>query len=233
MILSGSSLMADAIFSDLSLIPVVNRLGVSLGVGDFSIDEICRRHKIDSAFFLAVVNTFLNDNYFPGEAEVAFPIEMVLDYLSLTDEYYAGVQLPNIARHFNSLLGRSPADNNLPQLSRFFEETSHELLDSISADKESLFPMICRMRGGERLSEEKVESLKDSLSRKGIAEKVADLASFFVMHLKGEYDRNLCFAVLSAVSQLARDIRQNNRIRERILSPLVEKLIVRSPDSSL
>ena len=55
-------------------------------------------------------------------------------------------------------------------------------------------------------------------------EKIDDLLSFFVMHLKGEYEPNLCVAVVTAIFALRKDIRQNNRIRSRILLPQAERL---------
>ena len=46
----------------------------------------------------------------------------------------------------------------------------------------------------------------------------------FVIHLRGDYDRILCHAVLFAVISLEKDICQNNRIRNRVLRPLVDAL---------
>ena len=41
-------------------------------------------------------------------------------------------------------------------------------------------------------------------------------------HLSGAYDENLCYAVLFAIDTLGRDIRQHNRIRHRILLPMID-----------
>lgn len=222
MILTDNSSLAEAIFSNPSLIPVINRFGVCLGVGDASVSEVCRSHGIDLAFFLAVANTFLNDNYFPTALSGAFPTEKVVEYLSLTDRYYAEVQLPNVERHFGMLLQCSPEGNNLPMLRGFFHEMKRELLSCIDYDCNDAFPAIFNLLKGER-----GEFLPDTerLERRGVVEKVDDLAAFFVRHLRGSYDRNLCVAVVSAVFLLAKDMRQNNRIRERILVPSVRDLI--------
>lgn len=226
MLLTPSSRLADAIFSDPSFIPVVNRFGIYLGVGDASVEEVCHAHEIDLPFFLAVANTFLNENYFPEEAADAFPPEKVIRYLTLTDNYYADIQLPNIERHFQWLMQRSARDNNLSLLLDFFTETRRELLSCIEADRDRWFPMVLELHCGNPGAAENADpSMPEALARRGVADKVGDLASFFVMHLKGVYDRNLCVAVVSAVFSLARDISQNNRIRERILCPLAESLI--------
>lgn len=53
-----------------------------------------------------------------------------------------------------------------------------------------------------------------------IEDKLSDLINMFVIHLRGEYDANLCHAVLFAIISLEKDIKQNNRIRNRILYPI-------------
>ena len=57
-----------------------------------------------------------------------------------------------------------------------------------------------------------------------IEDKINDLLSMFVIHLKGDYDHNLALAVLMAVVSLKKDITQNNRIRNRILRLLSQTL---------
>lgn len=225
MILTDSSTLAEAIFATPSLIPVINRFGILLGVGDASVAEVCRRHDIDTEFFLAIVNTFLNDDYFPDTLSGALPLGKVLEYLHLTDRYYAEVQLPNIERHFQALLHSSPEKNNLPLLQRFFLEMKSELLSCIEFDNLTAFPLIRSILSYGKATAGMSESLPDSLARRGVVEKVDDLSAFFVIHLKGDYNRNLCMAVVSAVFHLSRDIRQNNRIRERILSPALQSLM--------
>ena len=58
-----------------------------------------------------------------------------------------------------------------------------------------------------------------------IEQKLSDLKSMFIIHLSGEYDENLCLAVVFAIIRLEKDIIQNNRIRTRILLPYIKSLI--------
>ena len=50
---------------------------------------------------------------------------------------------------------------------------------------------------------------------------MADLKSIMVKHLTGQFNDNLCYAVFFAICSLEKDIKQHNRIRYRILLPLV------------
>ena len=58
-----------------------------------------------------------------------------------------------------------------------------------------------------------------------LEEKLDDLKSLFVIHLRGEYDLNLCHGVIFALYSLEKDIKQHNRIRNRILRPIADAML--------
>ena len=186
-----------------SLLPVVDRLGIRLGVGDATIGEVCDDRGIDPDFFLSVINTFLDEEYFPVNARGTFTIEKTVAYLRKTNAYYLRVQLPNIDRHFKSLIDRSGDDNNLDMLRTFYQDMRMQMTESLRYDDEVLFPA---------LSSGRVEVSSESA-----------VAGYMEVEekLRGNYDANLCTAVVSAVFSLERDLCQNNRIRSRILLPLI------------
>lgn len=199
------------------LIPVINRLGLSLGVGESSIETVCRHAGIDLSFFLSVVNTFVDKDYFPVNARGTFSLEKTVDYLYKTSLFYLHVQLPNIERHFNSLLERSGKENNLELLRGFFDDMKAQLTDCLEYDCRVFFPALKR-------NELPSDAGKAAEAYAEVEEKLHDLLCFFVAHLRGDYDQNLCMAVVSAVFSLEKDYCQNNRIRSRILLPAIEEM---------
>lgn len=214
------SKLCDVILYDPSVIQVVNRFGIFLGVGDSSIKMICDSHGIDENLFLAIVNTYLNRNYFPEGIAGKVNLQRLLEYLEKTDQYYSATLLPNIERHFTLLISKSDrfeGSSNLSLLQKFFMEVKSELLGVIDTDLTYWFPALRK--------NESVKSIESFENRKPydnhvLEEKISDLINFFVIHLRGEYDHNLCVAVVSALVTLEKDIQQNNRIRDRILKPL-------------
>lgn len=216
------SRLADALMAHPSLIPVVNRLGVQLGVGDKTISDLCNEHGLNVSFFLSIVNTFVDDDYFPHGSNNVFSLEKTIDYLEKTSNFYLRIQLVNIDHHFNGLISRSGTDNNLYHLREFFNGMKKQLEENLEYELRVLFP---RLRQGDLRDVSKEGIISASLE---IEERLQDLLTFFVVHLKGEYDRNLCMAVVTAIFSLERDIHQNNRIRERILVPLIEGMKQRS-----
>ncbi|MDE7159506.1 MAG: helix-turn-helix transcriptional regulator [Muribaculaceae bacterium] len=202
-------------------LPVLQRFGIRLGVGDMTVAEACGSLGIDARFFLAVLNTYLNDDFHPSDALWEESTVPLTEYLEKTDTWYEQVQLPNIRRHFAPLVASGRDTGNLSLLGRFFEGLKSELTGRIESDRRLLFPAL---RGeGAGLGEEEAARLLDVDF--AIEEKVSDLESFFVIHLTGDYDANLCMAVVSAIFALGRDLRQNNRIRQRILRPLTRKTL--------
>lgn len=204
------SKLADMLMAYPQLIPVVNRLGVNLGVSDFTVVEACKKKNIDPVFFLSVVNTFIDPDYFPTDIKGSFTLSKTVEYIRKTNAFYRHVQLPNIERHFHSLIEKSGKNNNLDMLYDFFLKMKRHLENWMSIEEKEFFSE----------SKNKILSSDFDAVINGYAdseERIHDLLFFFVSHLKGEYDKNLCMAVVSSLSWLDADFKQNNRIRNRIL----------------
>ncbi|HIU39464.1 MAG TPA: helix-turn-helix transcriptional regulator, partial [Candidatus Limisoma intestinavium] len=50
--------LCDVIIDEPSVIPVINRFDIELGVGDKTIKTICSEKSIDLNFFLLILNAF-------------------------------------------------------------------------------------------------------------------------------------------------------------------------------
>ena len=80
--------MSEVVSEHLSLIPVINRFGIRLGVGDETVMALCEANDIDTDFFLTIVNTFINEDYFPEKKLQNFHLTQIIDYLKQTNRYY-------------------------------------------------------------------------------------------------------------------------------------------------
>lgn len=215
--------LKDIIFYDPQVLTVLNRLGIYLGVGEKTLREACAEKGTDSTLAVTIINTYLFADYFPEKIFKSFPIDRIVEYLRKTDKYYSDFQLPNISRHFNSLISHSgnAASGNLELLRKFFDDMAEQLQEVIDFDSTQLFPKVLdnEITPGSVLEHAlKIESICNS-----VEDKLTDLLTFFVVHLKGDYEVNLCRAVVTAIFTLEKDIRQNNRIRQRILIPLLQE----------
>lgn len=196
--------LADIIFHNPASIPVLNRFGIRLGVGNATLVQECEKLGLEEEFVEAILNISLNEDFFPERVLKTFKLKPLSDYLLETDRFYAEVQLPNIARHLDSLIRCSETGRgNLELLRKFFGDLSEELNQRARAE----------IAAGECNGDD----------WQPVADCLSDLLSFFVIHLSGEYNENLCNAVVSAIFTLDHDLRQTTRIRKRVLLPLLSK----------
>lgn len=219
MIVTKETKLKDPVFLDPSLLAVLNRFEIYPGIGEFSIRQICEQKGVSTDLLLAIINIYLNRDYIPQEKLSFVPVDTLIKYLRDTDEYYKSVQLPNIDRHFNILLRTAKISQttgvapNIEMLNSFYQEVKQELLYFIEKDEVQWFTTMKWMHDSDLNTMQAGEEL--------LEDKIRDLLSFFVVHLKGEYDWNLCVAVISAISVLGKDIEINNRIRSRVLRRLL------------
>lgn len=213
--------LCEVIVDEPSVVPVINRFDIVLGVGDRTIKSICKEKGIDTSFFITILNAFIHESFFLENLTGAFNAGDVVDYLRKTNNSYLRNQLPNIERHFAALISRINSNNNLPLLFNFYREVKTEIERRIDSDNQWFDAIISAEQSNSEVSVagNAVQAESDS-----IEDKLSDLINMFVIHLRGDYDRNLCHAVLFAVISLEKDIRQNNRIRNRVLRPLVDAL---------
>ena len=214
-----------------SLIPVINRFGIRLGLGDKSVKEVCDEYAIDTDFLLVVINTFLNEEYFPEKKLQTFHTSQILDYLTKTNSDYQRHQIPNIERHLGSFVSLSTAagNNSVALIAKFFALFKAKLTDRIEKDTTEWFPYCLSLSEKlGKLQSDKQDTVLLSLPEQQIDNSLeallTDLKSLMIKHISGEYNENLCYAVIFSISSLEKDIRQQDRIRYRILAPMVSAM---------
>lgn len=196
--LSSSSVLSDKIAENYLLIPVINRFGLKLGLGEKTVSEVCLENNLNADFFLAILNTYLNEDYFPEKILQSFDIDLVSGYLKQTDAYYVHAQIPNIEKHLNAFIAMSDPNNTQLELIRklflrFKDALIHRINSGLLDDDTSYALLV-------------------------------DLKNIVIKHISGSFNENLCFAVVFTLDALANDLGKHNRIREKILKPKVNEL---------
>ena len=209
------------------LMPVLDRFGIPLGLGESSVEQVCVRQGIDTGFFLMVLNTFLNEGYFPQEQFAAFHVEQIVDYLSKTHAYYRRFQLPNIERHLKGFVASGRGENPaLALVGDAFSKAKARICERMGRDEDEFFPYVLRLcRSVPQADLRPMSPVQKSAADQEYGwEQLRDIKSVLVRHLRGTYDPNLCYAVLFAVSAFEKDMRLHERIRHRILIPMVHAM---------
>jgi len=232
-LLTPNMKMAELIHSNYLLIPVVNRFGIRLGFGEKTVRRVCKEYRIDPEFFLAIVNTFSIEGYFPQKTLQTFNVLVILKYLRKTHSYYMETQIPIIENLIDALLkAYAKRNRNLIHVKRFFDEYKKELFAHLKREETTTFPYIedVYRRLNHRQSHPKARVLR-SYSMKvyekehdNVDDKLYDLKNILIKYISGEFDEAICNAIIFELFRLERDIEDHTRIEENILRPLVTEM---------
>lgn len=228
--ITGSNKMADLVHMNYLLVSVINRFGIGLGFGDKTVDEVCNNNKVNVDFFLEIVNSFHDPNFFPGKNLQDFSIQFIIDYLGKTHQYYLQEKIPEIEALIEQMLEECYPENDHAQLIiSFFIEYKNELMAHISREDEMVFPysLLIEKKYTDTTSGMSIEESSDySISRyrsehNDIEEKLFDLKNIIIKYLPSPQNKALCLSVLTELFNLEKDMSDHSRIEDNVLIPKV------------
>jgi DNA-binding CsgD family transcriptional regulator len=191
--------MADVLTEHNELIPVLNRFGIRLGVGDKTVSDLCVEHQLNTDFILTVLNVYLDESYVPDDSLNLFDTGLIADYFHQTVDNYIHELVPNIEKHLNAFIAISGSESKelgmLRVLFLQFKERMTNYLQKV-ADYDDDFP--------------------DDL--------LHDLKNILLRHLSRAYNQNLIYAVVFSVHSLEKDLAAHNRLRSKVLRPKLNEL---------
>ena len=134
--------MSDLIDADYRLLLLLNRLDISLGFGDKSVETVCEEHHFDVDCFLFLANFQSNKCITNIEREFEkLALEPFLVYLKKSHGYFLDRRLPNIRRKL--VLIFESANKKLQNIVlNFFDNYTKEVSDHMIYEDEVVFPYV-------------------------------------------------------------------------------------------
>jgi len=214
----------DLIETNYHLLPVINRFGINLGNKDKSLEKICTSQGINVDFFLVIINTFHNEEYFPVTEMKTFSPLLILEYLKKTHSHYINYILPKLESLLKQLVKSN--NTNIHQLNiveQFYHKYKEELMLHIKQEEEQVFPYITKLVNKELTDTHyNIKSFeKEHLS---VDIKLNDLKNLIVKYIEPVYDNNTCNEFLITLYRFEKDINDHARIEDKILTPQVVEL---------
>jgi regulator of cell morphogenesis and NO signaling len=228
--------LADIIHHDHQLLPILNRFGLRLGFGDQTVGEACKSNGINSEFFIEILNTYHDPDYFPRDRFLDFPLPLIVDYLKKTHQYYYTFYIPEIEKQLNELIASAPGENNLSLLTRFYIKFKQELHEHLQYEDKFTFPYVLNLQklyeqgfpvtDPELLPQKSIIEFEETHS--DVDSKLLDLKNIIIKYLQADYDDNKCNTLLTMLYNFEDDLRDHSRIEDKIMVPKVlqiEKLL--------
>ena len=226
--ISSDTKLADIITENETLIPVLNRFGIKLGVGDKSIKSVCREAHIHSDLLVCIINTLTDAHYNPTETLQTFSVLQLVEYLKKENSYFEQ-ELVIIEKHINAFVKKSADKNDsLHLLQKIFGEFYRQMTSFIQQKETVLFPEIIRIYENYYSPQDKKKNDKTTLfsdnGANAIFEKLSDIKKLLIKHIGGEYDENLFYSIVRFLSHFEKEIYNQQQIEKRILKSIVEEM---------
>lgn len=224
--------MADVIQKHHVLIPVIQRFGINLGFGDKTVNQLCHEHRINTSFFLDIVNTFIYKEYFPREKMQSYSIKTIVDYLKATHHYYNNTVLPAIEKDITQLRQSCRKRcENMRLIDTFYQNYKSELLQHIRNEEEKFFPFAIAIAYGENPSRDlKILHKQYGFSyaahykeHEEVIEKLTDLKNILIKYVPPDYDKDIGNDLLARLFAFEQDINDHERLEDIILVPALKK----------
>jgi regulator of cell morphogenesis and NO signaling len=218
--------MVHLVQANHNLLPVIHRFGIRLGFANKTVEELCYDYEVNSEFFLAIVNTFHNKNFFPKDRLLSFSPLLLVDYLKKTHHYYIEYSLPRIEKLIHKLLESTPKQNSeMKTIEKFYLSYKKKLLEHFDEEEQEVFPVVEKLV----LNPAEVKNTKFDSNFEEDHEHVDfeldDLKNIILKYLVPEYDELVCNKLLEEIYHFERDIHDHSRMEDAILIPQVAQLL--------
>ena len=219
---SSETRLSDLITAHPSLLTLLTRLGLSLGFGDRSIDDVCQDSGVDTDFFLLICNVYTFNNYVPSTATIlGTDMTGLVPYLEKSHKYYVDKRLPHIERHLDAIAQKLKGRIGQVFIS-FFQEYKQEVIAHFRHVEIEVFPHIRALMTGER---DKTYSIGEFLhTHSDIEGKLDDLLNIVFKYLPPQVDDDNVLDVVYDILRLSEDLKKHTFIEEKIMVPLVKHL---------
>lgn len=208
-----------------NLLPVLNRFGIRLGFKDKTVAEICEEKNVDINFFLAIVNTYHNEEYFPRQELLSFSPLLIIDYLKETHQYYIQYILPKLEDQLGKLIsGCEEKCDELNTIEAFYKRYKNELLNHINEEEENVFPYVEALINQRNIDKFDYNINEFEKEHTNVEEQLNDLKNLLLKYLKPVYKDNDCNEFLATLFNFEKDITDHARIEDAILVVQVEKM---------
>jgi regulator of cell morphogenesis and NO signaling len=213
--------MYELISANSSLLQVINRFGLSLGVGDKSIEEVCTENGIDCTTFLIIAN-FMNDGYVhlsDDMHEVSVPT--LIHYLRQSHVYFLELSLPAIRAKLVSAISCS-ADEVSQLILKFFDDYMTAVRQHMEYEDETVFLYVEALLRGEEPGEYKIVTYSEHHEQ--VSESLTELKNILIKYCPKSVNSALMNDTLADIYNCEEGLEWHSKVEDYIFVPAIYHL---------
>lgn len=208
----------DIINDDYSILPLLSRFSIPLGVGNETIDDVCRRNAIDVKALLLMLNYIRTGIIDSSYINVVSPIEVV-KFLKNSHDYFINYKFAHIRKNLTAALElESNATNSI--ILNFFDTFIEKVKDHFKYEERKVFPYIEALLNGEK-STYSIDIFQRHHEEVGGA--LAELKNIILRYYRTTVP-NLMYDVLVDIYNCEEDLASHSDIENNLLIPMVSDI---------
>ncbi len=212
--------MSDIIDDNYHFLLLLDRLGIRLGFGDQTVEEICTKHHINIHFFILMTSVFHYKGYIPKTEQIGeCPPGELLQYLQKSHAYYLNYRFPELEKQLKEMM--AAWDKTSARIvETFFREYKKEVQEHLAYEEEVVFPYIKKLMNKELISNFSIHEFEEK--HDDIEAKVRDLKNILIKYIPEKNDALERNEILLQLFLLEEDLNKHLLIENKVLVPVVE-----------
>lgn len=211
--------MNDLISENYTILMVMSRFGIPLGIGEKSVREICKQHGVDTETFLAIANYFID-----GDLSMIniskLNMHDLINYLHAAHSYFLDYRLPIIREQLIDAISGESKDIRVVFL-KFYDEYVEEVNSHMSYEEEVVFPYVRKLLDGELDSNYSIDVFRKKHDQ--IELKIIELKNIFIKYYPGKDSFSLQ-SILHDFFATGNDLASHNIIEDDVFVPAIALL---------
>lgn len=214
--------MSELIDADYHLLLLLNRLNISLGFGEKSVDAVCRENEFDTDCFLFLANYQSNKCIINiEEAFRTLPLAPFLRYLKSSHSYFLDRRLPNIRRKLELIFPETDKGLQTVVLN-FFDDYTKEVFEHMQYEDDTVFPYVYSLIDKHSDKHYSINIFEER--HNDIEGKMNDLKQILLKYVPGTTDRMLMINVLTELYMSEEELEAHTFIEDNLVIPRVKEI---------
>ncbi len=211
--------MCDVICDEPSLLQMISRFGIPLGVGDQTVSQVCEAHGVDTATFLSVANFIRRGARGAADSIEKVSVECLTNYLKQAHTYFLDFQLPNIRRKLLEALDCSQTGKVSYLILKFYDDYMAEVRKHMQHENRKVFGYVEQLLQGRRTGEYTISQF--ARGHNSIDVKLQELKNIIIKYYAPTEQAELLNNVLFDIFTCERDLRIHCQVEDDIFVPAV------------
>lgn len=208
----------DIINDDYTILPLLSRFSIPLGLGNETLNDVCRRNDIDVKALLLVLNYIRTGIIDSSYISVVSPLEVVR-FLKNSHDYFINYKFGHIRKNLIAALDlETSPTNNL--ILKFFDSFVKKVEDHFRYEENTVFPYVENLVDGKK-SAYTIEIFERH--HEEVVDALAELKNIILRYYRTTAP-NLMYDVLVDIYNCEEDLASHSDIENNLLIPMVYDL---------